>query len=54
MPLRDKLGLLVLAIISEGDNMLYNPPANTVLSEKSIIVVMGEVKNIRQAREFIK
>jgi len=51
--LRDKLGLLVLAIISDGDNMLYNPPANTVLAEKSIIVVMGEVKNIQQARQYI-
>lgn len=53
VPLRDKLGLLVLAIISDGDNMLYNPPANTVLAEKSIIVVMGEVKNIQQARQYI-
>ena len=53
MPLRDKFGLLVLAIISEGDNMLYNPPANTVLEEKSIIVVMGDVKNIQQARQYI-
>ena len=53
LPLRDKFGLLVLAIISEGDNMLYNPPANTVLEEKSIIVVMGEVKHIQQARQYI-
>jgi len=53
VPLRDRFGLLVLAILSEGDNMLYNPPANTILAEKSIIVVMGDIKDIQQAREFI-
>ena len=53
IPLRDQLGLLVLAIISEDDNMLYNPPANSIIQEGSIIVVMGEIHNIQKARDYI-
>ncbi|MBI5778509.1 MAG: potassium channel protein [Planctomycetes bacterium] len=53
VPLRDRFGLLVLAIISEGDNMLYNPPADTVIKEGSIFVIMGDVHNIQKARGYI-
>ncbi|MEW6025735.1 MAG: potassium channel protein [Planctomycetota bacterium] len=53
IPLKDRFGLLVLAIISDGDNMLYNPPADAVIKENSIVVVMGEVQNIQKAGEYI-
>ena len=54
VPLKDKFGLLVLAIILPGETMLYNPSADTPLTENAVIVVMGEIDNIQQAREFIK
>lgn len=51
--LKDKFGLLVLAIILPGEKMLYNPSAETPLTENAVIVAMGEVHNVQKARDFI-
>jgi voltage-gated potassium channel len=56
VPFKNKFGLLVLAIILPGDDekMLYNPAVDTPLTENSVIVVMGEMDSIKQARDFIR
>ncbi|MFH0887853.1 MAG: potassium channel protein [Planctomycetota bacterium] len=53
VPLKDKFKLLVLAIILPGEKMLYNPSADTPLTENAVIVVMGDIQNIQKARDFI-
>lgn len=55
IPLRDKFGLLILAIMQpDSDEIIYNPPAATVLAEGFIIAVLGEINKIKEARDFIK
>ena len=55
IPLRDKYGLLILAIMEiDSDDIIYSPSSGTILQSGFIIVVMGEVQNIKKAREFAK
>jgi voltage-gated potassium channel len=53
-PFRDKFGLLILAIMKpETDEIVYNPPADTILKEGNIVVALGDVAKIKGAAEFI-
>lgn len=67
IPLRDKYGLLILAIMRSdspakagtqsgkptSEEIIYTPPLNTVFLEGFIVVVLGEAHNIKKAQEFI-
>lgn len=54
VPFKDRFNLLVLALMSpDGEKITYNPPANTTLTAGLVVIVMGEVANIKQAKEFI-
>jgi len=53
-PFRDKFGLLILAIMnSDTEEILYNPPADTVMKDGFIVVTLGDVTKIKAAKEFI-
>jgi len=55
LPLRERFNLLVLAIMKpESGETIYSPPANTVIAGNFIIVVLGEVKDIEKAKDFVK
>jgi voltage-gated potassium channel len=45
--IRRDLGVIVLAIRKSDGHMLFNPPAETVLSGGDHLIVMGEPKNLR-------
>jgi voltage-gated potassium channel len=45
--IRHDLGVIVLAIRKSDGHMLFNPPAETVLSGGDHLIVMGEPKNLR-------
>ncbi|MFH1227132.1 MAG: potassium channel protein [Planctomycetota bacterium] len=52
--LRDKYNLLILATIKpDSDEITYSPPADTVLKEGVILVVLGEVHNFNKVRELL-
>jgi K+/H+ antiporter YhaU regulatory subunit KhtT len=38
----------------DSDEIIYNPPAGTMLNEGSIIAVLGEADNIQKAKEFAR
>ncbi|MDQ7778831.1 MAG: potassium channel protein [Planctomycetota bacterium] len=51
VPLKDKHGLLVVAIMRPGQretSIMYSPPANTVLEKGDVIVVLGESHDFQQ------
>jgi len=51
---RANFDLLVLAIMRlNTDEIIYNPPIDTIIKPDHIIVVMGEINNIVKAREFV-
>ncbi|MBI4833439.1 MAG: potassium channel protein [Planctomycetes bacterium] len=53
-PFRDKFGLLILAVMRpDTDEIVYNPPADTILKEGNIVVALGDVAKIKGAAEFI-
>lgn len=45
--IRRELGVIVLAIRKSDGRMLFNPPAETVISGGDFLIVMGEPKNLR-------
>jgi voltage-gated potassium channel len=45
--IRHDLGVIVLAIRKSDGHMLFNPPAETVISGGDHLIVMGEPKNLR-------
>lgn len=45
--IRRDLGVIVLAIRKSDGHMIFNPPAETVLSGGDHLIVMGEPKNLR-------
>jgi len=45
--LRRDLGVIVLAIRKSDGSMIFNPPAETVISAGDHLIVMGEPKNLR-------
>ena len=45
--LRRELGVIVLAIRKADGSMLFNPPAETVISAGDHLIVMGEPNNLR-------
>jgi voltage-gated potassium channel len=45
--IRRELGVIVLAIRKSDGHMIFNPPAETVLSGGDHLIVMGEPKNLR-------
>ncbi|MBI4712662.1 MAG: potassium channel protein [Planctomycetes bacterium] len=54
VPFKDRFNLLVLALMSQdGEKITYNPLANTALTAGLVVIVMGEVENIKKAKEFI-
>jgi voltage-gated potassium channel len=50
--LREKSNLLIVALRrSDGEPFIYNPPADTVLSEGTTLVVLGESRQINELKE---
>jgi len=47
MRIRRELGVIVLAIRKSDGHMLFNPPAETVISAGDHLIVMGEPKHLR-------
>ena len=45
--IRHDLGVIVLAIRKSDGHMMFNPPAETVISGGDHLIVMGEPKNLR-------
>ena len=45
--IRRELGVIVLAIRKSDGHMMFNPPAETVISGGDFLIVMGEPKNLR-------
>ena len=45
--IRRELGVIVLAIRKADGRMLFNPPAETVISAGDHLIVMGEPGNLR-------
>ncbi|MEK7447945.1 MAG: potassium channel protein [Planctomycetota bacterium] len=53
LELKNKFNLLILAARSAPrEEMIYNPPLDFTIKEGTILVVMGEITNIHQAKEF--
>ena len=47
--------MLVLAILlrdKEGDEFIYNPSADYVLEAGSVLVVIGDVEQVRQLEKY--
>src|SRR5579864_7403347 len=51
--IRRDLGVIVLAIRKADGNMLFNPPAETVISVGDHLIVMGEPGNLRTLEDTI-
>ncbi len=51
--IRRDLGVIVLAIRKADGHMLFNPPAETVLSSGDHLIVMGEPKNLRSLESMM-
>jgi voltage-gated potassium channel len=51
--LRSDLGVIVLAIRKSDGHMLFNPPAETVISGGDHLIVMGEPKNLRELENLM-
>lgn len=49
--LRDRYSLLVLGTEDENGEIVFNPSSDTRLNRGMTLIVMGEVENIRSARE---
>lgn len=49
--LHREFGLLALAVRKPSGQMLYNPQGDMVLDAGDVLVVMGDVANVRKARE---
>jgi len=46
--IRQRYGLIVVAVKKESGGMIFNPLANYVLEDKDRLIALGEVKNINQ------
>ena len=51
--IRRELGVIVLAIRKSDGHMLFNPPAETVISAGDHLIVMGEPKHLRVLENMI-
>jgi voltage-gated potassium channel len=45
--------VIVLAIRKSDGHMLFNPPAETVISGGDHLIVMGEPKNLRELENLM-
>lgn len=53
--LPEKTGLIVVALKEGGtEKYSYNPPPETKLRERDILIVLGEVKGVEKLRELLK
>jgi voltage-gated potassium channel len=53
-PLLDKYGLQVIAVMKPGmEEVVYTPPSDMVLVERSVVVVIGDVNKVIQAKAEI-
>ena len=51
--IRRELGVIVLAIRKSDGSMVFNPPADSVISAGDHLIVMGEPKNLRTLETLI-
>jgi voltage-gated potassium channel len=51
--LKDNFGLLVLGLEDQAGHLQFNPSPSTVLEPGMVLVVMGEVANIKSARHSL-
>ena len=50
--LKERFGLLLLAIQKPGDPVEFNPPMSHLLEPGLVLIVMGDVKNCYRARKL--
>jgi voltage-gated potassium channel len=53
MQIRRELGVIVLAIRRSEGEMLFNPPADTLIREGDFLIAMGEFENLRRLESMI-
>jgi voltage-gated potassium channel len=54
LDLKGRYNLLVLGVkrpMAEGLDLLINPPDNSVVERQSILIAMGDMKDIQRARQ---
>jgi voltage-gated potassium channel len=53
VPIRSETKLLVVAL-HVGESFVYNPEPSTILEAGSVLVVLGETKNVTKLRQLVK
>jgi voltage-gated potassium channel len=53
MQIRRDLGVIVLAIRKHDGNMIFNPPADTVIVRGDCLIVMGKQENLRRLEVLV-
>jgi voltage-gated potassium channel len=52
--LRDKYGLLILAVMQpDSDEITYSPPPDMVLRENITLVVLGDIHNVKKVKDLV-
>jgi voltage-gated potassium channel len=51
--IRQKLDLIVLAVKKPDDRMIFNPPAETVIAQDDILIVLGSQASMDKLEQML-
>jgi len=51
--IRQKLGLIIVAIKSAKGKMIFNPPPESMIEQGDILIALGETKDLKQLEEML-